>query len=100
MQPRLNINMPTDHVAGVYADLVSAWHTPNVFVLDFAAVVRPVHPEQTDDGKDVLQLDAQVVARVKIPPSQVFEIMKALEKQLTAWETETGKRTVPPKEPT
>jgi hypothetical protein len=36
-----------------------------------------------------------VVARVRVPPSQVFEIMKALERQLTAWETETGRRTKP-----
>ncbi len=31
---------------------------------------------------------AQVVARVRIPPSQVFEVMKVLEQQLSAWERE------------
>jgi hypothetical protein len=43
----------------------------------------------------VTQAQAQVVARVRVPPSQVFEIMKALERQLTAWETETGRRPRP-----
>jgi len=32
------------------------------------------------------------VSRVRIPPDQVFELMKALEQQLTMWENETGKR--------
>jgi hypothetical protein len=32
------------------------------------------------------------VARVRVPPNQVFEIMKALERQLTGWEQETGRR--------
>lgn len=97
MHPRLNIKMPPDLVPGVFADLVSAWHTPHVFVLDFATVVQPARPTTSDEG-EVLQLDAQVVARVRIPPNQVFEIMKALEQQLSAWEKETGQRKEPPSE--
>ena len=31
-----------------------------------------------------------MIQRVKIPPKQVFELMKALEHQLSAWESETG----------
>jgi hypothetical protein len=30
-----------------------------------------------------------------VPPNQVFEIMKALERQLTGWEQETGRRPKP-----
>jgi hypothetical protein len=36
--------------------------------------------------------DATVVSRVRIPPSQVFELMKALEQQLSAWEKEHPNR--------
>lgn len=88
----VSITMPPDQVTGVHADFVSAWHTQDVFVLDFAAVVGPGRPAEGPDGQPVTQIDAQVIARVKLPPSQVFEIMKALEQQLSAWESETGRR--------
>lgn len=41
-------------------------------------------------------MPARIVARIKIPPAQVFELMKALEQQLTAWEKETGQRPAEP----
>ncbi len=81
---QLNISMPEGAAIGVYADFVSVWHTNDIFILDFAALVRP--PQATTDG---VEADVQVVSRVRIPPGQVFEIMKALEVQLSAWESET-----------
>jgi len=87
---RVDIMTPPDQVAGVAADLVGVWHTAESFVLDFSAFADPARL-QTEDGVDVLVQRAQVVARVRIPPSQVFEIMRALEQQLTAWEHETGR---------
>jgi hypothetical protein len=85
---RVDITTPDAQVAGVAADLVGVWHTAESFVLDFSAFADPARLED-EDGVDVLVQRAQVVARVRIPPSQVFEIMKALEQQLTAWERET-----------
>ncbi len=82
--------MPDALVAGVHADLVGVWHTPESFVLDFSALGEPPRLLQ-DAGRDVVLQRAQVVARVRIAPGQVFEIMKALEQQLTAWEQETGR---------
>jgi hypothetical protein len=87
------IKTPDSQAAGVHADFVSAWHTPHTFVLDFAALVRP--PKPVEDASEPL-LEAEVVARVRIPPAQIFEIMKALERQLSAWETETGRQANPP----
>ena len=87
---RVEIVTPDNQVAGVAADLVGVWHTAESFVLDFSAFADPARLEQ-EDGVEVLVQRAQVVARVRIPPSQVFEIMKALEQQLTAWEHETGR---------
>ena len=81
---------PSAQVAGVAADLVGVWHTAESFILDFSAFADPARVE-VEDGVDVLVQRAQVVARVRIPPSQVFEVMKALEQQLTAWERETGR---------
>jgi hypothetical protein len=53
--------------------------------------VSPPDPPDEDDQQDI---NTQVVSRVRIPPSQVFEIMKALEQQLSQWEARTGN--VPP----
>jgi hypothetical protein len=92
----MRVSMPDDKVPGVYADFVSVWHTNDVFTFDFAALARPPAMVEGDDGRPIATAQAQVVTRVRIPPSQVFEIMKALERQLTAWEQETGRRPKPP----
>ncbi|MDR2620787.1 MAG: DUF3467 domain-containing protein [Propionibacteriaceae bacterium] len=86
-EQRLQIGMPVDQAAGVYADFVRAWHTNDAFVLDFAALHEPA--QATEEG---VVIKAGVVSRVRIPPSQVFELMKALEQQLSAWEKETGRK--------
>jgi hypothetical protein len=96
-QQQMRVSMPDDKVPGVYADFVSVWHTADVFTFDFAALARPPARVEGEDGSPVTQAQAQVVARVRVPPSQVFEIMKALERQLTAWEQETGRRPRPPR---
>jgi hypothetical protein len=89
-EPRFAIEIPDDVRAGSYADFVSIWHTGDAFTLDFAALVAP--PEQVDDGEtSYVQGTARVVSRVRIPPGQVFEIMRALEQQLTQWEAEHGR---------
>ncbi len=96
-EQRVELTMPEAQAAGVYADLVGVWHTPDTFVLDFSALVEPAHLEP-EGAQDVVVRRAQVVARVRVPPSQVFEIMKVLEQQLSAWERETGRGSAPPLE--
>ncbi|HEU5034151.1 MAG TPA: DUF3467 domain-containing protein [Mycobacteriales bacterium] len=78
-QQQAQIHIPDEQIEGTYADFVSVWHSKDVFVLDFAVLAQPATPAA---------LTARVTSRVRIPPSQVFEIMKALEQQLTAWEAE------------
>jgi hypothetical protein len=54
---------------------------------------RPPYPsEDIDASRQLIMIPARVVSRVRIPASQVFELMKVLEKQLSAWELETGQR--------
>jgi hypothetical protein len=86
-EQRLQINLPESQNAGVFADFVRAWHTKDAFVLDFSTLIQPPH---TDGDSSQVVLDASVVSRVRIPPAQVFELMKALEQQLSAWEKENG----------
>lgn len=91
-----DLDIPTDVEPGVYADFASIWHTSDSFVLDFAVVKRPPQSVVNDDGERVTKVPTRVVSRLRIPPSQVFEIMKGLEKQLSMWERAYGKRQRPP----
>lgn len=78
---------------GVHADFVSLWHTSDVFVLDFAALRKqPEVQEDSETERQVLVVPTRIVSRVKVPPAQIFELMKHLERQLSAWEIETGQR--------
>ena len=36
------------------------------------------------------EINARVVSRVRIPTSQAWELMRALNEQLTQWESEHG----------
>ena len=87
----VSVNVPSEIEAGVPADFAAIWHTPHTFVLDFAALKAAPEVFESEDARTVRQ-EAVVVSRVRIPPAQVFEMMKALEQQLTAWEKETGQR--------
>ncbi|MDR1450074.1 MAG: DUF3467 domain-containing protein [Propionibacteriaceae bacterium] len=84
-EQRIQIALPSAQLAGVFADFIRAWHTKDCFVLDFASFTEPVVREE---GTGDFVHNAAVVSRVRIPPSQVFEFMKALEQQLSAWEKE------------
>ncbi|MDR0847931.1 MAG: DUF3467 domain-containing protein [Propionibacteriaceae bacterium] len=85
--PRIQLNLPQDKAPGVFADFVRAWHTRDAFVLDFSSYTDP--PVRDEVAEDIVQQSA-VVSRVRIPPAQVFELMKALEQQLSAWESENN----------
>jgi Protein of unknown function (DUF3467) len=77
---QLNVSVPEDQAIGHYANLVGVWHTPHEFAIDFA-VVQPFLP--TGPG-------AQVVCRVRIPPTIVFELLKTLNQNLTEYEKVHG----------
>ncbi len=87
-QQRMNIVMPPDQTGGVYADFVQIWHNKDIFTLDFSALTAPPQLNGEEGGEPVLEMNAQVVARIRVPPSQVFEIMRAMEHQLSDWEAE------------
>ncbi|MCW2609944.1 MAG: hypothetical protein QOC93_898 [Actinomycetota bacterium] len=91
-ETRFQVEIGPDVEVGVYANFVSIWHDAETFTLDFAAVTRPPFPvEDAETGEEYTQVPTRIVSRVKVPPSQVFEIMRALNTQLAAWEQETGR---------
>jgi hypothetical protein len=90
---RFDIEIAPEVEPGVAADFATIWHTPHMFVLDFASLRTPARLiEDADTGEQVVVLPTRIVTRVKIPPEQVWELMKGLEQQLTAWKQETGRR--------
>ncbi|GAA2375516.1 DUF3467 domain-containing protein [Dactylosporangium salmoneum] len=94
--PRISFNIPPEIEAGVYANFVNLWHQPDGFILDFSVFTAPPGLGEDDAGNQFVHLPARVVSRVRIPPQQVFELMKALSEQLSAWELETGRQRADP----
>jgi hypothetical protein len=90
-ETRLNMQITPEVEAGHYANFVSLWHSSDEFTFDFGVISRPPQPAEDEAGHPYIDVLARIVARVRVPPGQVFEIMKALEQQLSAWEKETGK---------
>lgn len=93
---RIKMTATPETEIGTYADFVAVWHQRSSFVLDFSVFSNPPQLGEDDDGNQVVDLNARLAARVRIAPGQVFEIMKALEQQLSAWERETGQRPTHP----
>ena len=77
--------VPAELQAGAYANTLSAWHTPYEFTLDFAAM-QP--PEQDEAG--VTRVPCLVTARVKIPVTVMFDVLRALNQIMTQYENVFG----------
>ena len=90
-QPPLHFEMAVtdDLSAGVYANFLGVWHTAHEFTLDFA-VTQPAGPAQTPDGQTVTRVPCQVVARVKVPPTVLFDFLRTLNENLSNWERNFG----------
>jgi hypothetical protein len=93
---QFELNVPPEAEAGVFANFAGIWHDNDGFVLDFAAVAEPAQPGHAADGSPIMKVRARVVSRVRIPPRQAFELMRALNTQLDAWERTHGPASPPP----
>jgi len=91
LEHRVEISVPPESEVGVFAGLASVWRTQDSFVLDFATETQPPEVLQDDEsGMPYVHVPARVVARVRVPPGQIWELMKALEQNLSAYERDTG----------
>lgn len=88
----MRIEIQPERALGVHADFAQVWHTPESVVIDFLAITTPPQSEVGVDGEQRQVTQATVASRVRLAPTHVFELMKALERQLAAWEVETGRR--------
>jgi hypothetical protein len=91
---QLQVHVPEDVQGGVYANLAAVWHTPYEFTLDFA-VLQP--PAGDPDGAQVVP--ARVVARVKFPPAQIFQLLQAINTNMGIYEQQYGAIVEPGSQP-
>jgi hypothetical protein len=82
---QIQIQVPDDVQNGVYANMALVWHTPFDFTMDFA-VLQPMIP----DGDGAPITPARVVARVKFPPAQIFQLLQAINANMTKYEESFG----------
>jgi hypothetical protein len=76
--------------AGVYANGMAIWHTPHEFTFDFLVSSQPPQQVQTEDGETVIHAPQRLVARVRIPPTAVFDIIRTINQNLTMYEQKFG----------
>ena len=74
---------------GVHASDVRVWHTPHEFTLDFLS--HWAHPIRGADSQ-------LVAARVKIPPTAMFDIVRMLSNGVGDYEAEHGQLSPSPME--
>lgn len=88
-QPRVTFELSDELANGVYSNLAVVWHTAYDFTLDFA-VMQPAQVATTETGESVPIIPARIVARVKLPPAAVFELMQSLSTNERLYEEQYG----------
>lgn len=74
-----DLDVPADLEAGVYANALTVWHTADEFTLDFGTPVG-LETERQPIG----------VARVKVPPGAVFQMIRIIHANMALYEEEYG----------
>jgi Protein of unknown function (DUF3467) len=87
----IRLHVPEAIGQGVYANVVAVWHTAHDFTLDFA--VAGMSGTDEEGGAVV---PAEVVARVKVPTSVIFQIAQAIATNVDGYERAYGPLTPRP----
>jgi hypothetical protein len=92
----LKLDVPPELEGGTYANVLNVWHTAYEFTLDFGVMQQVGEPEDADAA---VQVPVRVVSRVRIPVTLLFEVLKALNTNMTGYESTFGSIR-PPEAPT
>lgn len=82
----LQITLPPELEGGTYSNVLHVHHTAYEFTLDFG-VMRPA---ERDDPSGPVRVPVRVVSRIRIPVTLLFEVLKALNQNLTNYEATFG----------
>lgn len=78
---QINIKVDDEKKHGIYANFLVVSHSPHEFTLDFCQVMP--------GGKEG-KVQAEVVGRVKVAPTMVGKIIRALNTNMTNYEDKFG----------
>jgi hypothetical protein len=78
---QINIQVSDDLKHGAYANFLVVSHSPHEFTLDFCQVMP---------GGDQGSVQAEVVSRMKVAPTMVGKIIRALNTNMTNYEDKFG----------
>jgi hypothetical protein len=97
-QPERDVNfrfdVPEEWRTGLYANNVNVWHSPYEFTLDFA-VTEPPEADDPEDPGSALTVPNSVVARIRIPVGLVFDVIRAINASMSAYEAMWGEIRAP-----
>lgn len=82
---QFKVEVPSEELGGSYANFLSVWHTAHEFTLDFG-VTQPSQPTDPADDNSPVVVNCHVVSRVKIPVPVVFDVLRALNQNMTRYE--------------
>jgi hypothetical protein len=83
----VELELPPDLEGGVYANVLSAWHSPHEFTLDFGVM----HPLEPVGGTDLeREVAGRVVGRIRIPLALMFNFIREMNSSLTNYEQRYG----------
>jgi hypothetical protein len=84
--PELHFLVPDDLGGGTYANVLNVWHTAYEFTLDFGVMEPAAAPPEGG----AVQVPVRLVSRVRIPVTLLFEVLKALNTNMTSYESTFG----------
>ena len=84
--------------AGSYANALAIWHTAHEFTFDFLVSSAPPQPARGAQG-EVIRAPHRLVARVRVPPTAVFDIIRTINENLTMYEQRFGQIRRPGSDP-
>ncbi len=80
-QAKVNVVVPDDERYGTYSNFLLVSHSPHEFTLDFC---------QLQPSGEAGKVNAEVVSRVRIPPTMVGRVLNALNTNLSNYEDRFG----------
>jgi hypothetical protein len=80
---------PAAAAPSVYANILGVWFSPYEFALDWG-LTEPVAPDDPEDPNSPLRIPVSLVARVRLPTSLVFDVLRSLNHAMTRYEAMFG----------
>lgn len=85
----VEIDVPPELEAGVYANFAAVWYSPYEFTLDFA-VFTPHGGDEHESSETSSTRRVRLLSRVKLPPAIVFDVLRAVSDSMSAYEERFG----------